>query len=114
MLTNLLIFSLVCVGNAFAIIAFNRAASFDVDSDGKIIEPTKMILWMLKFYSEKWLGYFWSKPIYSCPTCMASIHGLIPFLILEYNINGFDINSLYRWAFYTLALSGLTTFINER
>lgn len=106
-------FSIVCIGNAFAIIAFNRAAGYD-EQDGKIVESSKMILWKVKYYSEKCFGQFLSKPIYSCPTCMASLHGVIPFLITENAVNGLSVNSILHWAFYTLVLSGLATFINER
>ena len=129
MLTNLIIFSIICLGNAFLIIGFNRACQYDIyENDqhfvrgnevveikkGEPKEETKMILWRVKYYSEKWLGDFWSKPVYSCPTCMASLHGLVPFIFTETIRHNLNMESILHWAFYTLVLSGLTTFINER
>lgn len=107
-LTNLLIFSLVLIANAFYIIGFNRACQYDEQA------KEYMILWRVKYYSEKWLGAFWSKPVYSCPTCMASLHGIIPFVITDMAVNGLSYYSLLRWVFYTVSLAGLTSFINER
>lgn len=128
-LTKLIIFGIVCYGNAKWIIFFNRACQYDVTTEdkhagsgegsvkmiprGTMIPETKMILWWVKKWADEKVGYFWSKPIYSCPTCMASLHGIIPFLFLEYHLVGFSLVSILHWMFYTGVLSGVATRLNE-
>lgn len=102
LLVKLLIFALVWYGNAKLIIGFNRAAQED------------MILEKVKLWSDKNLGEFWSKPVYACPSCMPSLHGLIPFLITYSFMFDFSLMTFFYWAFYTLSLSGETTYLNER
>lgn len=108
MLISIIIFVLIGVVNSFYCIGFNRACQYDAQSN------EYMVLWRVKYLSDKYLGEFWSKPVYSCPTCMASLHGVIPFLIAEAAVNGIGVDSLYRWVFYTVSLAGLTSFLNER
>lgn len=98
---KLLIFSLVWYANAKAIIGFHRAAQ-----EGMILE--KVMLW-----SDKNLGQFWSKPVYACPTCMSSLHGILPFLITYAFMFDFSFMTFFYWAFYTLLLAGQTTYLNE-
>lgn len=129
MLTNLIIFSIVCFANSFLIIGFSRACQYEVyETDqhfvrdnkvvqikaGEIVEDSKMLLWKVKFYSDKYLGKFWSKPVYSCGTCMSSFHGLIPFLITAHFTTGLNSLSVLYWFFYTLTLSGFVTVLNDR
>lgn len=121
MLTDIIIFAIVLIGNAFAIIGFNRACQYE-EADVKpgfvpqpvVVESSKMIFWRVKYYSEMYLGEFWSKPVYSCPTCMASLHGVIPFMVTATMTTEFGWTTAAYWAFYTLALSGVATYINER
>ncbi len=108
MLTSLLIFTVVLIANSFYCIGFNRSCQYDEQAN------EYMILWRVKKYSEKWLGQFWSKPVCGCVTCMASLHGVIPFLLTEMAVNGLSADSIYRWVFYTVILAGLNSFINER
>jgi len=72
-----------------------------------------MILWKVKLWSDLTLGEFWSKPIYSCPTCMASVHGLFPYWIVSLCLFEFGWMMIAGWIFYTFALSGLVTLINR-
>lgn len=129
-LIKLLVFAVVCIANAYAIIAFHRSSQYEVyETDqhfqteegsvkmvprGTIIPESKMILWWVKYWSDELLGKFWSKPVYSCPTCMASVHGVIPFLLTAAAMTGFEHITFLHWAFYTLALSGYVTILNER
>jgi hypothetical protein len=126
MLTDLIIFAIICIANAFAIIGFFRACQYDTygngvgygsnneHREGEIVENTKMIFWKMKFWCEKKIGIFWSKPICTCPTCMASVHGIIPFLVTESMIHGLSHMTIIYWAFYTLTLAGVTTYINDK
>lgn len=129
-LTKLIIFALVWYFNAHAIVGFNRACQYqttEVDENlnteegsvkmvprGTIIPETKMFLWRVKKWCDENVGMFWSKPIYSCCTCMPSLHGALPFLITCYFITGFSLWTFPFWLFYTLSLSGYTTYLNER
>ena len=116
----IIIFAVVMIGNALAIMGFHRACQYDTYTDTEpentdyIIEDTKMIFWKVKLYSEIILGPFWSKPVYSCPTCMASLHGIVPFFVTAVAVTDVSFMTFFYWIFYTLALSGLTTLINER
>lgn len=120
MLINLIIFGIVLIGNAFAIIGFNRACQYEEAEikPFKKVEPvnesSKMIFWRVKYYSEMYLGEFWSKPVYSCSTCMASLHGIIPFFVTATMTTELGLVTVAYWAFYTLVLSGVATYINER
>lgn len=119
-LTTLFIFVWVCIANAYAIIGFNRACQYeDVEiKPFKKVEPvnesSKMIFWRVKYYSEMYLGEFWSKPVYSCPSCMASLHGIIPFFVTATMTTELGWVTVAYWVFYTLVLSGVATYINER
>lgn len=115
LLLKLLIFVIIWHGNAKLIIGFNRATQ------------ENMILDKVKLWSDKNLGEFWSKPVYSCPTCMSSFHGVIPFLITCHFLFGLTwtwhesiLMNLAEVAFrayglyyYTLSLAGQTTYLNE-
>lgn len=126
---TLIIFSIVCFANSFLIIGFNRACQYEVyENDqhfvrdnkvcqinkGKIQEDSKMILWRVKYLSEKYLGKFWSKPVYSCVTCMASLHGVLPFVLTSYLTTGLSYIGIVYWMFYTLVLAGFSTVVNDR
>lgn len=55
----------------------------------KVHEDSKMILWWVRYYLGRYVNYFWAKPLYSCPICMASVHSVIPVLlfILCFGVN---------------------------
>lgn len=129
MLSSLIIFSIVCFANSFLIIGFNRACQYEVyENDqhfvrdnkvcqinkGAIVEDSKMILWRVKWFCDQYIGHFWSKPIYSCCTCMASLHGLFPFLITASLTTGFSYMSILHCFFYMLTLGGFATIVNDR
>lgn len=45
------------------------------------------LLWKLKFYSLKYIGEYWSRPLLTCPVCMASFHTIWLYFVLESNYN---------------------------
>jgi hypothetical protein len=120
----LIVFALIIVANAFAIIGFHMACQYESEQtviDGYLcngVKPeSRMVFWRVGYYSDRWLGDFWSKPVYSCPTCMASLHGLLPFLITYYLLGCYDGNvfiMILQYIFYTLSLSGVVTYVNAR
>lgn len=53
--------------------------------------------------------WWFKKPIYDCPICMASVHSYIfPLIILFF---GLDITLLWVWPFYIVMLAGLNGII---
>lgn len=74
--------------NAFIIIGWYWSALFDWNSNSThtinlktvttkdIDGESKMINWWIRFYSLKWFGEKWSKPIITCPVCMSSVHSI--------------------------------------
>lgn len=131
-LITLVIFSVICIANARWIIAFHRWCQYEVyEKDqrvikngrvrvlkaGQVVEDSKMILWKLKRWGDKNLGWL-KKPVYDCPTCQASLHGIIPFLVTAKATGLF--NTCDTWQliimglFYIGVLSGVATELNER
>lgn len=53
-------------------------------------------------------GEFWSKPLISCPPCMASAHGSWFFLAVLPTTHW----PLWYWPVFVLALSGLSYIVN--
>lgn len=50
------------------------------------------------------------KPLYDCPTCMASVHGSIVYwVVMEWTLG-----NLYIWPFYLFALCCLNTYVNNK
>jgi len=102
--------SAICVG-FFAACQFDGDESFDVSQSyikKQWPKPTDgMILWFIRYYLGRYLSKYWSKPVYSCVTCMASIHSIIPTILF---CSYFDI-SLIVLPFIILATAGLNYLI---
>ena len=103
--------------NALVIFGFNKATQFDychpedtgdhckngVDMD------SRMILWKVRFYCLKYFGQFWSKPLVTCPPCMASFHSLY----IYWMVFPLTYWNLMYYPLYVLILSGLVSLINS-
>lgn len=74
-----------------------------------------MILWFIRYYSLKYIGDYWSKPIITCPTCMASIHSTyFYFSYVAINNSDESISTiLIFYPAYVIALAGLNTLITS-
>ena len=101
--------------NAFLIIGFSLSTDYDkdeyaIDIDTGKKKETRMILWWVRYYGDKILSPFWRKPVYDCPTCMASLHSIYPYFLM----NGFTKESLLFYPIYILSLAGLTTYFNSK
>lgn len=97
----LLINSLYCIG-------FYKACSvefkvYDEPRHGTI-KDTRMILWWVKYYSSLWFGKFWSKPICTCPPCMASLHSTYVFWPLVIFLYGWNPAEFIIYPIYIGAL----------
>lgn len=99
--------------NSLVIIGLNRSASYLQDASGHIYEDTKGILWKLKYWAIESLGDKWSKPVISCPPCMASLHSFYVFWLWAVNC-GIEPFHIYLYILYIPALSGMVHIINNR
>ena len=72
-----------------------------------VIEKSKMILWKFRWLSEKYLGMFYSKPLFSCPTCMASVHSSYIFWPLALMVYDFTPMMILIYILYVGTLAGL-------
>ena len=117
---GLLSILLMLLLNSLFIIGLHNAARFEFhplgikDCQGAdqygVMNDSKMLLWKLRYTAEKKLGLFYSKPLFSCPPCMASIWGTV----FYFSYIGFSITSILMLPSYIFALSGLTLFIHSK
>lgn len=66
-----------------------------------------MIFRGLGLWIEKKIHYDLTKPLFNCPTCMASIHSILPYWC-SYDFNA---HNVVIYVFYVAGLSALSTFI---
>jgi hypothetical protein len=103
------------LANALLIFGINKATYFEYchpddrkydfcDANG-IDKDSKMVLYWMRKISIETIGEYWSKPLFICPPCMASVWGTIVWFMAG--------GSLVLWPFYILSLSGLVTLINS-
>lgn len=65
------------------------------------------LLWPVRKWADSIFGE-WTKPVFSCPYCMSSIHGLSIF----YFAHGYDY-SVVAYGVYVMCLCGLNFIIKE-
>lgn len=126
MTQEVLFFLLLAFANSLIIIGWNKATYFDADEETlKFIETNmvfsnwkeyiekktheRMIFWKLRFWCLRYVGNFWSKPLLTCPTCMASVHSIYFFWL----IMPFTLHSLIVYPLYVLGLAGVTSIVNN-
>lgn len=110
---------LLALFNSLLIIGLYNSAMYDLchpddclehdeSCDDKCIDKySKMVLYKFRYYSIHYFGHFWSKPIITCPVCMASLHSIyIYWLVFELNLL-----NLICYPFYILFLSGMINVI---
>lgn len=127
MVLFLLGISLLLVLSSFMIIGVNRATSFSYHPDAMaaidylpegcdengVLNDSKMLLWRVRFYSLKYFGEFWSKPVCTCVKCMASLYSVFYWPVLLYFYP-------YNWQFiviyllYIPALSAFTEWLDNQ
>jgi len=95
----------------------NRITKKTISIDYIDVEHSQ-ILWKLRYYILKTFGFKWSKPLISCPTCMASFHGtLFYLLVVRYYFNSvYVIDSqvyVIMYFIYILCLAGLNTIFSK-
>ena len=125
-----ILFLLIC--NSFMIVGLYRSSNFEWSNDfqfryskvrhiktSDIDKKYNMILWWFRFYSYKYLGMKWSKPVATCPTCMASVHSSyiywtigVYLLKKDFNIN--VIQCAFIYVPYVLALAGMNALLTNK
>ncbi len=106
--------ALLLILNSLVIIGLHRAALYYVNpEDGTILQDSKGILWAVKFYTEKTFGEFYSKPLISCVSCMASVHSTYVYWAWVY-FTGFEMFHVALYLMYIPALSGLNYIVNSK
>jgi len=66
----------------------------------------KPALWLSERVPE-----FWLKPIFGCPTCMASLHSILPFWWMFHTVNT---QTVLLYIIYIPALATLNSLIAQR
>ena len=69
-----------------------------------------MIFRGLGLWIEKKIHYDLTKPLFNCPTCMASIHSVIPFW-MTYEVSE---ATILLYIIYIPALSALSTWLSNK
>lgn len=104
--------------NSIAIFGVNVATEYDVEvvegyeSKTEVIKHP-MIAWRLRYYSIKYFGEFYSKPLFTCPPCMASVHSTY-FYAFFLSLIGFSWQWLLFYPLYVLILCGLNFIISSK
>lgn len=65
-------------------------------------------------FFEKHKESFWAKPLYTCPRCMASIHGTYTFWIAVLPIYGFSFYLIGVWIFDIVILVSVNWLIYKK
>lgn len=105
LLLTILISSLASVG-FYAACQFEGDEAYDMlpmEHKAKWNKPTDvMILWWVRYYGGRYIPPFWTKPVYSCLTCMGSLHSIAPTLIFS---------DWYLWPLIALGTAGVNYLI---
>lgn len=59
---------------------------------------------------DKRIPYWWTKPLFNCPTCMASVHSILPYWYLH----DFNTESMVMYILYVPSLSALATYFTSK
>lgn len=72
-----------------------------------------MILWFVRYYSLKYIGDKWSKPIITCPTCMSSFHSTYFYFGYYFLMSGITEMNFILYVPYVFTLAGLNTLVTS-
>jgi hypothetical protein len=70
----------------------------------------EMIFFRLGLWVEKNIHYDLTKPLFNCPTCMASVHSVIPFW-MTYELS---YQTVLLYIIYVPALSAISTLVAKQ
>lgn len=89
---------LLMVLNALVIVGFYLSTGNDMIFE----KPARWI--------ETKISYTLTKPLFNCPTCMASVHSILPFWLCH----DFSYANMVTYLFYIPALSAVSTFFSNK
>lgn len=105
--------------NALIIFGINKATFYEqchpedmggeFCTDDGVDVDSRMVGYKLRLWAVNRLGTFWSKPLFTCPPCMASVWGTVVYWLVQ----PFTWNALAVWPMYVVMLSGLVALINS-
>lgn len=75
---------------------------------------SKQPLWFLAYYSRKWIGEYWSKPLFTCNVCMSSFWGAVFYTSFVLNQDFLDGGDLIYGIIFIIALTGINKIMYER
>lgn len=111
------LFMFLIWANSRLIFGVNEATSFEYNTDDNpelgIVPGSEMILYKIRKWSLEYLGKFWSKPLFTCPTCMASVHSIYVYWPVTILLFGFHVELIYFYVVYVLALAGHVSKMNN-
>jgi hypothetical protein len=97
-----LLYFLILIVNSFAIVGIHK-----ITREGMIFG------WVQDIQLPEMI----QKPLFDCPTCMASIHSIVPFWFTTYLITGVTeeivVVSVVAYIYYALALVCVSTLMNR-
>lgn len=119
MIEQIKLLLLLAFANSIGIIGFYESCKYKLKKQQvlngssyalKEVFKYKMFLWRISYYGDKVLGKFWSKPFYSCCTCMASFHSTYVYWAV-FNLSAYN---AIQYVFYVLLLAGMDTIIANK
>lgn len=74
----------------------------------------RMPLWFVSFYTKKLIGEYWTKPLFTCGSCMSSVWGTVFYwtYLIQHNAK-IDFDTIAIWIIYILMLLGINKLIHE-
>lgn len=103
--------------NSLLIIGLSRSTAYQYipsiqDDEDAILDDTKMVFWRIRYWAVNSLGEFWSKPVITCPACMASLHSTYVYWSWA-TVTGIETYHIWLYLLYIPALSGMVSLINR-
>lgn len=116
MLSNYLELLILAFINSLFIVAIWRAAHFEyLITDAEYANPpldweaTGVLGPIHEYFQNRW----WTKPVFSCLACMASVHSLYVFWPVMWFVYGFHVEHIYVYLVYIPVVSAMNVLINR-
>lgn len=90
----------ILILNSLAIMGLHYTLQYD-EVDGEVFN--QQIFWKVKWYANKYLGEYWSKPFGGCLICMSGLWSL-PVYFAYYD-------NILMWPLYAFALAGINRIL---
>ena len=111
---NLFCFLLLSFINALFIIGMNRAFFYD-NVKGIPVDGDKMILWKIHYKVRSIVGEYWSKPLFTCVWCMASVWSIPVFFPAMFMVHEkLSLINIYVWLIYIPIVSAMAGYLDTK